>query len=87
MLAKDNEYLQETADSLYKANADEIIRQQCRAREEAERHERTMKRDIRLLKEENNNLKEQNTDLIEEISDLKSLIKELQDKLANTTNS
>ena len=41
MLAKNNEYLQEAADSLYVANADEIVRQQCLAREEAERHERT----------------------------------------------
>ena len=27
------------ADSIYKANTDEIVRQQCRAREEAERRE------------------------------------------------
>ncbi len=33
-------------------NSDEIVRQQCRAREDAERHERTLLRDIRLLKEE-----------------------------------
>ena len=78
MLAKDNEYLQEAADSLYKANADEIIRQQCRAREDAERHERTMKRDIRLLKEEN-------TELKAEITNLKSLLEELQNKLAKVT--
>ena len=45
MLAKDNEYLQEAVESLYVANADEIVRQQCRAREDAERLERTLKRD------------------------------------------
>lgn len=51
MLAKDNEYLQEAVESLYAANADEIVRQQCRAREDAERLERTLKRDNKLLKE------------------------------------
>ena len=52
MLAKDNEYLQEAVESLYVANADEIVRQQCRAREDAERLERTLKRDNKLLKEQ-----------------------------------
>ncbi len=51
MLAKNNEYLQEAVESLYVANADEIVRQQCRAREDAERLERTLKRDNKLLKE------------------------------------
>lgn len=53
MLAKENEYLQEAANSLYVANADEIVRQQCRAREDAERRERTLERDKRLLEEKN----------------------------------
>ena len=44
MLAKDNEYLEEAANSLYVANADEIVRQQCIAREDAERRERTLER-------------------------------------------
>lgn len=49
-MMKDNEYLQEAAQSLYVANADEIVRQQCRARADAERRERTLERDIKLLK-------------------------------------
>lgn len=44
MLTKENEYLQEAAESLYVANADEIVRQQCIAREDAERRERTLER-------------------------------------------
>lgn len=44
MLTKENEYLQEAASSLYVANADEIVRQQCIAREDAERRERTLER-------------------------------------------
>ena len=51
MLAGDNEYLQEAAESLYVANADEIVRQQCRAREDAERRERTILRDKKMLAE------------------------------------
>ena len=49
MLAEKNEYLQEAAQSVYMANAEEIIRQKCLAREEAERHERTLKRDMNKL--------------------------------------
>ena len=63
MLAKGNEYLQEAAESIYIANADDIVRQQCRAREEAERYERTMKRDMQRLKEDNEQLKEDNEQL------------------------
>lgn len=37
MLVKDNEYLQEAAESLYVLNADEIARQHCIAREDAEK--------------------------------------------------
>ncbi len=59
MLAKDNEYLQEAAESLYMANGDEIIREQCIAREDAERRERTLERDNRILKEKNARLEEE----------------------------
>ena len=48
MLVKDNEYLEEAANSLYVANVDEIFRQQCRAREDAERRERTLERDKQI---------------------------------------
>lgn len=52
MLAENNEYMEEIAEALYVANADEIVRQQCRAREDAERRERTLERDNKKLKEE-----------------------------------
>ena len=51
VMAMDNEYLQEAAESLYVANADEIVREQCRAREDAERRERTLERAKRLAEE------------------------------------
>ena len=37
MLAQNNEYLEETANSICQASAEKIVRQQCRAREDAER--------------------------------------------------
>ena len=52
MLAQNSEALQEAAANLYIANSDEIVQQQCRAREDAERRERTLERNNRLLKEE-----------------------------------
>ena len=52
MLAKNNEAIQEAATNLYIANSDEIVRQQCRAREDAERRERTLERNNHLLKKE-----------------------------------
>lgn len=88
MLAQNNEYLQEAADSIYKANAEEIVRQQCRAREDAERRERTLVRNYNLLKQDlaaanenlaaaNENLasaKEENTALQARIHELESLL-------------
>ena len=50
MLANNNEALQEAATNLYIANSDEIVRQQCRAREDAERRERTLERITREQK-------------------------------------
>lgn len=50
MVAKENEYLEETAKRLFATNADEIVRQKCLARQDAERRERTLERDNKLLK-------------------------------------
>lgn len=93
MFAKDNEYLQEAAESLYVANADEIVRQQCRAREDAERLQRTLERDNTLLKKQlasaNKDLANANKDLANANKDLANAnarIKELEVIIANTTN-
>ena len=72
MFAKDNEYLQEAAESLYVANANEIVRQQCRAREDAERLQRTLERDNALLKKQ--------------LADANTRITELETIIANATN-
>ena len=57
MLAKDNEYLQEAAESLYLANADEMVRQQCYARQDAEKRERYLVKHLKLAEEK---IEEQN---------------------------
>lgn len=82
MLAKENEYLQEAANSLYVANADEIVRQQCRAREDAERRERTLERDKRLLEEKNVKLANQIDELTQQNNEKDARIAELEALLA-----
>ena len=71
MVAEKNEYLDEAARSVYVANADEIVRQKCLAREAAERHERTVKRDIKRMTKQIASLTEENTALKGDISTLK----------------
>ena len=93
MYVKDDEYLKETAHSLYRANADDIVREQCLAREDAERRERTLERDIKLLQEkieqmkaekeaESEAVKAETEAMKAENAAMKQLIKELQDKLS-----
>ena len=77
MLAKDNEYLDAAATSLYEANSDWMVQERCIARKLAERRERTLERDIKLLEEENSRLEKYN-------SSLEERIKELERKLAET---
>ena len=44
MIAEKNKYMSEAAMAMYELNADEIIRQQCMAREEYNRNEKMMAR-------------------------------------------
>lgn len=84
MIAQNNEILTSATKSLFEYNADDIIRQQCRAREEAERHERTMQKKladsaktIAALEEHVNNLLNDNQKLLNENSELHSDIQNL----------
>lgn len=76
MLAKENEYMQEAANSLYVANADEIVREQCRAREDAERRERTLERDKRRLSQENSELVAQVSEQAAQLSEKDAQLRE-----------
>lgn len=84
MLANENEYLNEAADSIYKSNTEEIVRQQCLAREDAERRERTLERDKAILKEEIATLKDDNAALKDNNAALMARIAELEQALAET---
>ena len=63
MLAQNDEYLQEAAASIRIANEAEIVREQCRAREDALRRERTLERDNNRLLAENASLRKQLAEL------------------------
>ena len=51
-MAEGNEYLMQATKELYECNADELIRQQCFAREEYNRYQRTIKKALKDATEE-----------------------------------
>ena len=84
-VSTNNEYLEEAANSIYQANAKEIVRQQCRAREDAERRERTLIRnynraidELNTTKEALDSEKQRNTSLQNENASLLARIRELE---------
>ncbi len=78
MLAQNDEYLQEAATSIRLANETDIVREQCRAREDALRRERTLERDKKILLQENLALQNKNASLQDENASLRKQIAELQ---------
>ena len=68
MIAKNNKILTSASKSLYEYNSDWLIREQCRAREDFECHERTMQKQ---LAEKDNTIAEQQL----RIQELESLLK------------
>ena len=83
MLAQNDEYLQAAATSIRIANEEEIIREQCRAREDALRRERTLERNNKILQREKQELLDKNTSLQNEKSSLQSENASLQDEIAS----
>ena len=71
MVAQNDEYLQAAASSIRIANEEEIVREQCRAREDALRRERTLERNNKILQE-----KYQQS--LDEIASLRKQLAELQ---------
>lgn len=74
MIAKNNKILTSATESLYQLNADELIREQCQAREDFEKHERTQQK---KLTEQEATIKEQANALAEKDSEIKKLADEL----------
>ena len=100
MIAQNNEILTSATKSLFEYNADDLIRQQCRAREEAERHERTLLKKISdsektiaaqadtINKQAGtiDELKKENQTLKADIQELSSIVHSLQAQLKPNTN-
>ena len=86
MLVNENENIQEAMlealESLYVANSDEIVRQQCRAREDAERMERTLQRDLKLLQDTVDSQAEEIQSMQSEIDEKDALIVEKDAEIA-----
>ena len=78
MLSEKNKFMSEAMQALYEANEEEIIRQQCEAREDALMYERRDKQMIKELTEENENYKKENENYKTENEELKRQIAELQ---------
>ena len=81
MLAEKDEFLQEAAASIYTANADEMVRQRCRARQEVERYEREVQRELiknqEMIEEQKGTIEEQKGIIKEKDSRITQLEAEL----------
>ena len=81
MIAQNNEILTSATKSLFEYNADDLIRQQCRAREEAERHERTL---LKKISDQEKLLEKKDELLEEKDAQIKLLKEQLSHALTNT---
>ena len=95
MIAENNEFMQEATETLYALNADELIRQQCLAREDYYRTQNTYDKVIndqaqmiQDLSEKNDSLTAENDSLTTEIDNLTTEIQKLLAHIAQLeTNS
>ena len=83
MIAKNNEILTSASKTLYEYNSDWLVREQCRAREDFECHERSMQRKLdekeNIIAEKENIIAEQEVALAEKdlrIQELEALLME-----------
>lgn len=78
MTAKNDEYLMEATKTLYNLNADDMVRQRCQARMDAELQEQYLLKKIDALTTENDKLTADNAAKDAEIEALKRKLAELQ---------
>ena len=76
MLAQNDEYLQEAATSIRIANEEQIVREQCRAREDALRRERTLERDNKILLKEKKALQDEIASLRKQLAEFQTQVTE-----------
>ena len=84
MLAKNNEVFTAASETLYQFNSDDMIREQCQARLDYERHERYVKNKLaeqeQALKECHDTVSEQADTIKEQAELIKTLQKQLAEK-------
>ena len=85
MVAQSNNYMSEAAAEIYRMNADEIIKEQCRAREDYYRHERYMKKCLEEAKQETQAAIQRATAAEQEAQAAAQRIKELEALLKQAT--
>ena len=78
MIAEKNKYMSEAAMAMYELNADEIIRQQCMAREDAEEAKERAEQERRNVVEVMRQLEQERSNYEAEIARLKELIAQKQ---------
>ena len=86
MIAEKNQYMSEAAKEMYARNADEIIREQCRVREENLAYERYVKGQMEQLSKLQQELAEKDQTIAEKDQKLQAAlnrIAELQEQLSN----
>ena len=88
MVTEGNEYMTQATQELYECNADELIRQQCRAREEYYKYQRALEKTTEerdRLASENEQLASENNQLVSENNQLVSENKKAQATLKAQT--
>ena len=78
MTAKNDEYLMEVTKTLYNLNADDMVRQRCQARMDADLQEQYLLKKIDTLTADNDKLTADNAAKDAEIEALKRKLAELQ---------
>ena len=76
MITKDNPSMNSTAESVYLSNSDFVIRERCRAREDAIIHEKYQAEQIEALSSEVSALSSENSALSSENTRLRKLLEE-----------
>ena len=82
MIAKNNEILSSATKSLYQFNADTLVREQCQAREDFEKHERTQQKKLHDLREIVHKQAETINQQAETINQQNSQIQDLDNEIA-----
>ena len=78
MIAEKNKYMSEAAMAMYELNADEIIRQQCMARKDAEEAKERAEQERRNVVEVTRQLEQERSNYEAEIARLQELIAQKQ---------